>query len=44
LIDARTISTHSPAIVENKLAVGDFPNLGDVIVLEHVFSFPEILP
>ena len=37
LIDARTVTAHSPAIMQDELRIGDFPHLGNIVVLEHVF-------
>ena len=41
LIDARTIPAHSAAVTQDELGIGDIPHLGNIIVLEHVFPFPE---
>jgi hypothetical protein len=43
LIDARTITAHSPAVMQDELGTGDLPHLGNIVVLEHVFSFSETL-
>src|ERR1700675_1033446 len=41
LIDARTVTARSPAIMQDEFRIGCFPPLGNIIVLEHVFPFPE---
>ena len=41
LIDARTFTTHSPAVMQGELRIGDLPHLGNIVVLERVFPFPE---
>src|SRR6516164_3395256 len=41
LIDARTVTAHSSAVIQDELGVGDLPHLGNIIILEHVFPFPE---
>src|SRR5271166_5946049 len=41
LIDTRTITTHSPAVMQDELRIGDLTHLGNIVVLKHVFPFPE---
>ena len=41
LIDARTIPAHSPAVMQDELGIGDLPHLGNIVVFEYVFPFPE---
>jgi hypothetical protein len=41
LIDPGTVPPHSPAVIQDELGIGDLPHLSNIIILEHVFSFPE---
>ena len=41
LIDTRTVTAHSPAVMQNKLGIGDRAHLGNIVVLEYSFAFPE---
>ena len=36
-----SVEPHSPAVTQDELGIGDFPYLGNIVILEPVFPFPE---
>jgi hypothetical protein len=41
LVDARTITAHSPPVMQDELGIGDLPYLGNIVVFEDIFTFPK---
>jgi hypothetical protein len=40
VIDARTVTAHSPAIMQDELRIGNFPHLCNIVILKR-FPFSE---